>query len=513
MEDFNNDGFLDIIASSSGLRDQLKFFINNGNGTFTDETEKAGLKGIAGGLNTIHADYNNDGFADVFVLRGAWLGKEGNHPNSLLKNNGDGTFEDVTIAAGLLSYHPTQTAAWGDFNNDGWIDLFIGNESVKNNIHPCELFVNNQDGTFTDVAPILGLDKIAGYIKGVVWGDVNNDGLPDLYISVMWGKNKLLLNRGGTDIRKWRFEDISKTAGVEEPFISFPAWFWDFNNDGWEDIFVSGYSSGKKSQAYEVAADYLGKPSGRGTPRLYQNNGDPEGSGQVATFKEVSQQMNIYKPLYTMGCNFGDLDNDGFLDFYLATGDPDFRSIIPNRMFRNNGGKVFQDVTTAGGFGHIQKGHGIGFGDFDNDGDQDVYCVLGGAYEGDIFQNVLYENPIAKNNWITIQLEGVKSNRSATGARIKITVRDGQNGKRHIYRTVSTGGSFGASSLQQEIGLGSAAKIDEIAINWPNGKNDSQSFHDIAINQKIKIKEGQSGLILVKSKTFEFNKNGQPHSH
>ncbi len=506
VEDFNNDGFLDIIASSSGLWDQLKFFVNNGDGTFTDKTETAGLKGIVGGLNTIHADYNNDGFIDAFVLRGGWLGKQGKHPNSLLKNNGDGTFEDVTIEAGILSYHPTQTAAWGDFNQDGWVDLFIGNESLKNDRNPCELFLNNQDGTFTDVAPVIGLDKITGYIKGVVWGDVNNDGLPDLYISVMWGKNKLLLNRGGPDLQNWQFEDISRTAGVEEPFISFPAWFWDFNNDGWEDIFVSGYSSGREAQAYEVAADYLGKPTGRGTPRLYQNNGD-------GTFKEVSRQMNLFKPLYTMGCNFGDLDNDGFLDFYLATGDPDFRSIVPNRMFRNDRGNAFQDVTTAGGFGHIQKGHGVGFGDFDNDGDQDIYCVLGGAYQGDVFQNALYENPGNRNNWITIQFEGVESNRAAIGARIKITVQDGSNGKRHVYRTVSTGGSFGASSLQQEIGLGSASKIDEIAINWPNGKNQTDKFYNIRVNQNIKIIEGQKRVIPVEKDSFAFNKTRKSSHH
>ena len=129
MEDFNNDGLLDIMASSWGLSDQITLFINKGDGSFSDETEAAGLTGIVGGLNLVHADYDNDGYADVLVLRGAWLGE--GHPNSLLRNRGDGTFEDATDAAGILSFHPTQTAAWGDFNNDGHLDLFIGNETNR----------------------------------------------------------------------------------------------------------------------------------------------------------------------------------------------------------------------------------------------------------------------------------------------------------------------------------------------------------------------------------------------
>ena len=123
-----------------------------------------------------------------------------------------------------------------------------------------------------------------------------------------------------------------------------------------------------------------------------------------------------------MGCDFGDLDNDGWLDFYVGTGSPSLRSVMPNRMFRNAGGRFFEDVTTSGGFGHLQKGHGVAFGDFDNDGDQDIYAVLGGAYTGDVFQNVLFENPGHGNHWITLLLEGVQSNRAALGTRIRIQV-------------------------------------------------------------------------------------------
>jgi hypothetical protein len=135
LEDFDGDGRLDIMASSWGLTDQLRYFRNAGDGTFVDQTRSAGLSGQWGGLNLSHADYDNDGDADVLVLRGAWRYKNGHHPNSLLRNRGDGTFEDVTETAGLLSFHPTQTAAWADFDGDGWLDVFIGNESTPTNLH------------------------------------------------------------------------------------------------------------------------------------------------------------------------------------------------------------------------------------------------------------------------------------------------------------------------------------------------------------------------------------------
>ncbi len=175
VEDFDGDGYLDIMASSWGITDQVRYFRNLGNGSFLDMTESAELKGIGGGLNLVHADYDNDGYPDVFILRGAWLGSEGEHPNSLLRNRGDNTFYDVTRGAGLLSLRPTQTAAWGDFNNDGWVDLFVGNESTVGAEYSSELYVNNQNGTFTNVAEVAGI-VIKAYVKGTAWGDYNNDG-------------------------------------------------------------------------------------------------------------------------------------------------------------------------------------------------------------------------------------------------------------------------------------------------------------------------------------------------
>lgn len=144
VDDFNGDGYLDIIASSWGFNDQIKFFENDGMGGFTDKTDDSGLKGVTGGLNLRHADFNNDGYLDFIILRGAWLSVYGSIPNSLMRNNGDGTFTDVTKASGVYSLNPTQTAVWVDINLDGWLDLFVANERTEAKPSYCELFLNNR---------------------------------------------------------------------------------------------------------------------------------------------------------------------------------------------------------------------------------------------------------------------------------------------------------------------------------------------------------------------------------
>ena len=483
VEDFTGDGLLDIAASSWDLQGPLRFFRNAGDGRFEDATQEAGLTGLYGGLNVRQVDYNNDGRFDLFVLRGAWFGEQGLHPNSLLRNEGDGTFVDVTEEAGLLSLHPTQTAAWADFNNDGWVDVFIGNESArgketpflgdeagKNGQHPCELYLNRGDGTFVDVARRANAD-VVGFVKGVSWGDIDNDGFMDIYISRLRASNMLLKNMGPDEGGVPRFVDVTESAGVGEPIYSFPTWFWDFDNDGFEDIFVAGY----RAESGDIAAEYLGLPHGAERPRLYRNNGD-------GTFQDVAAQRGLDKILYAMGCNFGDLDNDGWLDFYVGTGDPNFRLLIPNRMFRNDAGR-FVEVSTSGGFAHLQKGHGVGFGDVDNDGDQDIYAVMGGAYAGDQAANVLFENPGQDNHWIKLELLGVESNRRAVGARVQL-----QLGERSVYSRVGPGASFGANPYRRELGLGSAQWIDQLRVRWPSGRE--QVFTQVEGDRVYRLEEG-----------------------
>jgi hypothetical protein len=504
VEDFNRDGHLDLFMTAWGFKDSPHFFLADGRGGYVDHSATAGLAGIVGGINTVHADYDNDGYDDILILRGAWLMDAGAIPNSLLRNRGDGSFEDVTFAAGLGSTHPTQTAAWGDFNLDGFLDLFVGNESgfaMGQSSHQSELFLNNGNGTFTEVAAKVGIELDA-FVKGVVWGDVNNDGLPDLFASVLYGPNRLYLNRGGRSIDTWRFEDVSAPAGVKEPTMSFPAWFWDFDNDGWEDLLVLSYDVSPGLLHEAVGMEYLGLPpvarrqNGGITPversRLFRNTGK-------GNFADVTKESGLAdKVIFAMGSNFGDIDNDGWLDFYLGTGNPDLRSVIPNRMFRSVEGKRFEEVTLQGGFGHIQKGHATAFADLDQDGDQDVYIVMGGAYQGDVSTSVLFENPgWAGRNWIALELEGHRgTNRSAIGARVEIVIADSSGATRSLWRTVRTGGSFGSGSLRLHVGIGTAVRVQRVRIMWPDMARSTSSFDNLAVNRSYRIVQGQPPSLL-----------------
>jgi VCBS repeat protein/ASPIC/UnbV protein len=496
LEDFDGDGLLDLMISSSGPLDQLRYFHNNGDGTFTDRTAEAGLLGEVGGLNLVLTDYNNDGHPDVLVLRGGWLRKFGEYPMSLLRNNGNGTFDDITEEAGLLWLHPTQTAAWADYDNDGWLDLFVGVESTPENPHASQLFHNNGDGTFTEIAQANGLADL-GFVKGVAWGDFNNDGRPDLYISVLNGPNRLYRNDGPRDpghprATEWRFTDVSAQAGVTDPPKSFATWFFDYDNDGWPDLFAAGYDIETRN---DMADFEMGKPFRGEVPRLYRNNRD-------GTFTDVTKAVHLDRVILPMGASFGDLDNDGWLDVYFGTGDPSYETLLPNRMFRNNEGKCFQDVTTSGGFGHLQKGHSVAFGDIENDGNEDVFEVIGGHLPGDTYQCVLFRNPGHGNHWITLLLEGVRTNRAAFGARITLTFKD-QGVCRHVYRTVGYGSSFGGNPLRQHIGVGKAESVERIEIFWPGSKT-TQVFAGVPIDRFFRVKEGASKLEAVSLKQFAF---------
>ncbi len=498
-EDFNGDHYLDIVTTDWGLAGPMHYYQNDQKGSFVDLSAQSGLSKFRGGLNMIQADYDNDGDLDIYVLRGAWMSLYGHQPNSLLQNDGHGVFQEVTKASGLYCEHPTQAAVWRDFNNDGFVDLFVGNESVSaiNDINPCQLFINDGKGKFLDRAEEANC-KIIDFVKAVHSCDYDNDGLEDIITSGMTGQRKLLRNVGITNGLP-KFVDVTVKAGLADIANknSFGTWFWDVDNDGWNDIFVCGYDFINQSIGASTARDALGIPNEKGsTLLLYHNNHD-------GTFSNITKSARLDKAVFGMGANFGDIDNDGFLDMYIGTGNPDIKSLVPNRLFRNMGNGSFADVTVSARVGNLQKGHAVSMNDLDNDGDVDIFIMVGGAFIGDQYNNALYLNPgEPKNNWLKLRLEGKTGNHAAIGTKIKVTFRE--NGiSRSVYSEVNSGGCFGASSLRKEIGVGTATMIDEIEITWTKSKT-KQVFKNIKPNQCIKIEEGSPKTTSISLNVLDF---------
>ena len=469
IDDFANNGLLDVVTSSFDTCAPMHYFHNNGNGTFSDRTAVAGLSDQWGGLNLIQADYNNDGCTDILVLRGAW--EQIGQRKSLLRNNCDGTFTDVTKQAGLaFPATNTQGAAWADINNDGLLDLFVVNESG-----PSQLFLNKGDGTFQDISHSARIDQSA-FSKGVAAIDYDGDGYVDFYVSNM-GRNNFLYhnNHDGT------FTNVAEQAGVPGSGRGFATWFFDYDNDGWPDLFVTSFYPSIE----ESVKTYLKLPFNVGTLKLYKNLGN-------GTFRDVTKDAGLEMVFLPMGSNFGDIDNDGYLDIYLGTGNPSYGSLLPNVMLRNKDGKSFVDVTASSGTGELHPGHGVAFADLDNDGDEDILTSIGGAAPGDSHTYRLFENPGNGNDWIVMHLVGVKANRSAIGARIKVTVKNEGGATRAIYRTVGSQSSFGGSPLRQHLGLGKSAEIQKVEIWWP-GTTAPQGLTNVGKNQFIEIKESTAG--------------------
>jgi tetratricopeptide (TPR) repeat protein len=280
VDDFDNDGLLDVITSSLEACAPMHFFHNNGDGTFTDRTAAAGLSNQLGGLNLIAADYNNDGCLDVLVLRGAWEPLP--QRKSLLRNNCDGTFTDVTAASGLAKPATnTQAAVWADINNDGLLDLFVANEHGAS-----QLFLNKGNGTFEDISHSAGIDRVE-FSKGVAAVDYDGDGYVDFYVSNISNKGRNFLyhnNHDGT------FTEVAEEAGVPGTGKSFAAWFFDYDNDGWQDLFVAGYNRSVE----ENLKTYLSMPHNWGTLKLYRNLGN-------GTFRDVTGETGLDKVFMPMG--------------------------------------------------------------------------------------------------------------------------------------------------------------------------------------------------------------------
>jgi enediyne biosynthesis protein E4 len=477
--DYNNDGLLDIFFTNGAAIPSLekndpsyfnRLFRNNGDGTFTDVTEKAGLQGIGYSMGVAAGDYDNDGFVDLYVT--------GVNRNQLFHNNGDGTFTDVTEKAGVGGMVPklgkawSVAAGWFDYNNDGLLDLFVVNYlnySIKT-AAPCVqqglpaycspvdfigtpniLYRNNGDGTFTDVSEPSNISKYIGKGMGLAFADYDNDGFTDIFVSNDTFENYLLHNNGdGT------FTNVALLAGVAynafgKAIAGMGADFRDIDNDGKPDIFETAMF-------------------GEGFP-LYKNLGD----GQFQDVTTTAGLSALTSRSTAWGVGVFDFDNDGNKDLFTANADILDNAMelahrpfpLPNRVFRNKGDLSFEDVNAkAGATFQVPAPHrGAAFGDLNNDGRIDaVVSVLNGSPE--IWMNRSnFQSGGTRNHWIILKLVGVKSNRDGLGTKVKVTTALGTQ-----YNQATTAMGYNSSSDKRvHFGLGSASVVDSIELKWPSG--------------------------------------------
>jgi Tfp pilus assembly protein PilF len=466
--DYDRDGDADLFTV--GIRDPHHLYRNNGDGTFTDVTQAALLNDPRGGWASLFFDYDRDGDVDLFVTRDGWRGVAA---NSLYRNNGDGTFSDVTWQAGMLEESDSFTASLADINNDGWVDIYVANGVSQANGAANHLYLNNGNGTFREVARQAGV-ATHGRSIGCAFGDYDNDGWPDLVVINHGAPNALYRNRGdGT------FVEVTVEAGIDAPLDGFVGFFFDYDNDGWLDLFATGWTE----QMQDVLQSAItGKPNAeRNRLALYHNNGD-------GTFADVTLAAGLARTYGAMAAQFGDIDNDGFLDIYLGTGGPPMDTYEPNKLFWNTGQGTFVDVTNSAGVGNLGKGHGATFADYDADGDLDLYAPIGGAMFGDRQPNSLYQNSGTSNYWLKLRLVATSSNPDAIGTKVSVTAD-----QQKIFRTVDGGTGFGSMNDPLVLlGLGHAAMVSKLHIQWPSGIQ--QTFLNIRANQLLVITEGQSQL-------------------
>ncbi|MFQ5715313.1 MAG: HEAT repeat domain-containing protein [Candidatus Scalinduaceae bacterium] len=502
MADYDNDGFVDIYAVNGAgythfygkkwwwYKDPYNtLYHNNGDGTFTDVTEKAGVGDSGWGMGCAFGDYDNDGNPDLYVTNyGA---------NILYHNNGDGTFTDVTEEAGVGDEGWGTSLAWGDYDNDGDLDIYIANYLVfDKTMNPGEpnsafrinmpllmnsklfdgqrnvLYRNNGDGTFTDVTNEAGVGNSPGKSMGVVFFDFNDDGYQDIYIANDKSRNVLYLNNGtGT------FTDIGGALGADSPLSGMGVTVGDYDNDGDMDVF-STYTQ-------------------KDTNILYKNtlvNGT-EKRKEYSLSKFVDATMNaglgedVSVGYFGWGTEFFDYDNDGYIDLFVANGHgmPDFdnpRSTIGqrNQLFRNSGDGSFLDVSSRVGYGLRleNSSRGVTMGDYDNDGDIDIFVINNNNY-ATLLQNVGGNT----NNWLNIELIGIRSNRDAIGARVKVVA-----GPLSETKEVRSGsGYLSQSDTRLNFGLGGFSRVDLVEVRWPSGI--TESFRDVKTNQFMAIVEGE----------------------
>ncbi len=480
--DFNSDGLPDLLITSLDTDRGASLYVNGGDGKFTDASERARLGDQVAAIRACAADFDNDGDLDVVLVRGA-----GEMPMrlSLLRNDGKGVFEDVTSRSGMGEPIAAASASWGDFDRDGFVDLYVCGEYLTDSSDPgivlldprnrSRLFRNQHDGTFQNVAVAAG---VAGEHRAAdsTWGDYDGDGLVDLFVSSWDGPCQLYHNRGDG-----RFDEVAAEKGVAGPagHHASACFFWDFDNDARLDLMVG---DGDATIA-DLVDHQMGRTPRRDChPRLYRNVG-------AAGFKDVSREVGLDWPIPSLSANFGDVDNDGFLDVYFGGGLTSEMAPAPNVLLWNREGKRFEDVTETSGTGRLRTGHSVSFADWNGDGSLDLVVTSGGASPGSREDHLLFQNRGLVRRWLAIKLVGTKSNRGALGAKIHVELTDAEGTHRSIERTIGSGSSSGGNSLVEMIGLGDAGRVDRLVVTWPVGQL-RQEFRDIEAGRLIEVTEG-----------------------
>jgi tetratricopeptide (TPR) repeat protein len=467
-EDFDGDGDLDLVTAD--FFGHLHYYRNErdeGSPHFVEATAEAGLAGVTQPLSVSAADYDNDGAVDLLAVRPF------DH-FALLRNDGHGRFADRTAASGLLDTKPADTmatswfAAWADVDGDGDLDLFISawafrvpfaSGLVAKPRLDSKLYVNDGGGHFHDATADFGLaaDLEDRQFIGAAFGDYDGDGFPDLFISgPIPGTSTLYHNEGGRGFSRVELPDDFKEPG-------FTASFVDIDQDGRLDIFQGGFNDARTATARTV----FGRQGFRmGTSVFLLQR--PDG-----TFEKHPELFGGGAALSTMGTSYGDLDNDGCLDVYLGTGNPEPWFILPNLMFHGEerDGKCtgrMENVSMLNGFGNVQKGHGILFFDFDGDGDQDVLSLLGGMWSADGWTSQLFVNESdVHNHWIDVRLRGRRTNHYGVGATLKVTARR-PDGKLIVrYRQMDNATGFGSAPYLAHVGLMDAVAVEGVEVHWP----------------------------------------------
>jgi hypothetical protein len=478
IDDFTGDGRLDLLACSFDTDQPLRLCRNDGDGIFTDVTSQAGLSLQLGGSHLVQGDIDNDGLLDVLVVRGGGYVTGRAFPISLLRQDKPGHFIDITADAGIEVSVASRAAAMADIDRDGDLDVFLGDEAepVASSLPPAGhyLFRNDGQAKFTNASTTSGIDR-AGQCTGATFGDIDGDGDPDLFVTLWQAGNRLYVNRGdGT------FSEQSAARGLFGPLSSGPAVFFDHDNDGDADLLVT--SRHVHEQLRAVAAFYLQGSVRDDRACLFENDGR-------GYFLDVARARGFRHVLAASGLNVGDVDNDGCLDVYVATGGHDMAALFPNVLLL--GGSRFRDATFAAGVGHVQKGNGVAFGDLDDDGDLDLACQVGGWHRDDRFGDVLFQNPGAGGRWLAIDLRGTEDNRFGIGARLRMRVVD-QHSHRDLYRTVGSGGTLGCNPLRVHFGLGLAERAEFLEVEWP-AAGSRQRVEDLPMDTTITVRQDQSG--------------------